>query len=118
MTERTILGKIGSGKTYNILQDCNEKKGILVVPFTKQEILFYHRDIILWGFTNIQKVITFKEYLDLPTKEKENNHFCFESIDLLFKDSDTINLTITEPVTLVERIIKEGGFNFTTTIVC
>lgn len=116
---KVILGKIGSGKTYNILRDCNEKKGILVVPFTKQEILIYHRDIIIWGFTKIQKVITFKEYLDLPTKEKENNHFCFDSIDLLFKDSDTINLTITEPVTLVERTIKEGGgSDFTTSIVC
>ena len=116
---KVILGKIGSGKTYNILRDCNEKKGILVVPFTKHQISFYERDIKEWGFNEIQKVISFKEYLELSSKEKENNHFCFDNLDLLFKDSDAISITITEPVTLVERVIKEdGGSDFVTSTVC
>lgn len=116
---KIIIGKVGSGKTYNILHDCNEKKGILVVPFTKREAHYHGIDIKKWGFSDIQKVITFKEYLELPSREKEKNHFCFDDIDLLFKDSDTINITITEPVTLVEGIIKEGGgSDFITSIVC
>ena len=112
---KVILGKIGSGKTYTILHDCNEKKGILVVPFTKRQVSFYEKEIKDWGFTDIQKVISFKEYLELSSKEIKNNHFCFDDIDLIFKDSDTISIAITEPATIVESSIDEaeGRYKFT-----
>jgi hypothetical protein len=98
---KILTGAIGSGKTYQLLKRCNEAGGIYVTEGMGYKLCA--QDIIeRAGFYNIQKVISFREYLNLYGVEKNKDKFFFD-IDGLFKDEDTIALTCTDTVTLVEK---------------
>lgn len=66
---KVITGARGSGKTYNLLKDCNEKKGVVVVYDNRQRNFCEH-SIKEWGFSDIEKVITFDSLLKMNWEER------------------------------------------------
>lgn len=108
---KVITGARGSGKTYNLLKDCNDKKGTVVV-FNNSERMFYNQAIQDWGFNDIKEVITLDSLLKIHWRERRNTNFFFEA-DLLFEDfgkDSTIALT-SEELSVVKRVIKEDGYS-------
>lgn len=115
---KVITGLVGSGKTYTLLKDCNEKKGVVVV-FNSYQRRFYEQSIKEWKFNDVKEVITYDSFLKTPWKERRDTNFFFE-LDFLFdgvgKDS-TITITSGE-LSVVKRVIKEdGNLGFTKEII-
>ena len=106
---KVITGAIGSGKTYNLLKDCNEKKGVVVV-FDNYQRRFYEQIIKEWKFNDVKEIITYDSFLKISWKERRDINFFFE-LDFLFdgvgKDS-TVIIT-SEELSVVKRVIKEDG---------